>query len=48
MDGETFDTRLELVRNKITKENTVMRDTITVKERLTATLGLLATANTYV
>ncbi|CAH1378426.1 unnamed protein product [Tenebrio molitor] len=47
MDDDAFRTILELVRPKITKQNTVMRNAISAEERLTFTLRYLATGNSY-
>lgn len=43
MDSTTFDKLLELVGPKIVKQDTVMRQSISPEERLTATLRFLAT-----
>jgi hypothetical protein len=47
MDDDAFRTILELIRPKITKQNTVMRNAISAEERLTFTLRYLATGNSY-
>lgn len=47
MDNETFNALLNMVRNKIEKQTTIMRDSITAEERLTVTLRYLATGNSY-
>jgi hypothetical protein len=44
-DNDTYRSVLELVRNKISKQTTNIRNSISAEERLTATL--LATENSY-
>jgi hypothetical protein len=40
MDTDTYRSLLELVRNKISKQTTDMRNSISAEERLTATLKI--------
>ncbi|XP_047525993.1 protein ALP1-like [Pieris napi] len=47
MDGDNFDCLLELIRHRITKQDTVMRKCITPEERLSATLRYLATGRSF-
>lgn len=47
MDDDAFNSLLELVRLKITKLTTNMRDIIRAEERLTMILRYLATGNSY-
>lgn len=47
MDNDAFNLLLELVRPKITKQDTKLRDAISAEERLTVTLRYLATGNSY-
>jgi hypothetical protein len=47
MDNYTYRSLLELVRNKISKQTTNMRNSLSAEERLTATLRYLATGNSY-
>lgn len=47
MDGSTFDLLLDLVKERITKKDTVMRASIPAEQRLTATLRFLATGRSY-
>ena len=47
MDSQAFDELLKLVKNRITKQDTVMRQSITAEQRLTATLRFLATGRSY-
>ena len=47
MDSQAFDELLKLVKNRITKQDTVMRRSITAEHRLIATLRFLATGRSY-
>ncbi|KAB0803454.1 hypothetical protein PPYR_00424 [Photinus pyralis] len=47
MDSATFSALLELVSPIISKENTIMRESISAEERLTATLRYLATGRSF-
>lgn len=47
MDSNSFNLLLELVRAKITKQDTILREAISAEERLTITLRYLATGNSY-
>ena len=47
MDSKTFEDLLGLVKNRITKMDTIMRQSITAEQRLTATLRFLATGRSY-
>lgn len=47
MDEDSYNKLLHLIRPIITKQNTVMREAITAKERLTVTLRYLATGNSF-
>ncbi|XP_076679553.1 uncharacterized protein LOC143374889 [Andrena cerasifolii] len=47
MDSQAFDDLLILVENRITKQDTVMRWSITAEQRLIATLRCLATGRSY-
>jgi hypothetical protein len=47
MDNDTYRSILELVRNKISKQTTNARNSVSAEERLTATLRYLATGNSY-
>lgn len=47
MSNDTFELLLSLVGDKIQKQNTLMRDAISPKEKLAATLRYLATGETY-
>lgn len=47
MDQESFEFLLQLIAPKITRQNTKMRQSVTAKERLLATLRYLATGRTY-
>lgn len=47
MDNNSYNALLNLVKNKIKKQDTTMRDAITAEERLTVTLRYLATGNSY-
>ncbi|KAF9411110.1 hypothetical protein HW555_009972 [Spodoptera exigua] len=47
MDSRSFDILLNLVTPYIQKQNTVLRDSISAKQRLVVTLRFLATGNSY-
>ncbi|XP_047035257.1 putative nuclease HARBI1 [Helicoverpa zea] len=47
MDIASFEFLLQLIEPKITKQNTRMRQSVTARERLIATLRYLATGRTY-
>lgn len=47
MDDNTFKLLVELVRPKISKQTTIMRDPVSVEERLSVTLRYLATGSSY-
>lgn len=47
MDSDTFMSLLVLVRDKITKQNTIMRTAISPEEKLVATLRYLAVGTSY-
>jgi hypothetical protein len=47
MDNDTYRSLMELVRNRISKQTTIMRNSISAEERLTATPRYLATGNSY-
>ncbi|KAL4084157.1 hypothetical protein QTP88_027990 [Uroleucon formosanum] len=47
MDETTFQSLLEMIRPKITKQDTNMRPSVTAEERLIVTLRYLATGNSY-
>ncbi|KAJ8979681.1 hypothetical protein NQ317_001082 [Molorchus minor] len=47
LDEDSFNSLLELVGPKITKQNTKFRDAISAEERLIVTLRYLATGNSY-
>jgi hypothetical protein len=47
LDSVSFDALLDLVKDKIHKNDTVMRKAITAEQRLTATLRYLATGRSY-
>ncbi|CAH1969326.1 unnamed protein product [Acanthoscelides obtectus] len=47
MSAEDFDFLLNLVRNKISRKNTKMRQVISPEERLSLTLRFLATGDSY-
>lgn len=47
MNIESFQFLLQLIEPKITKQNTKMRQSVTARERLIATLRYLATGRTY-
>nr|XP_022900758.1 protein ALP1-like [Onthophagus taurus]XP_022900759.1 protein ALP1-like [Onthophagus taurus] len=47
MDSDTYMTLLTLISEKITKQDTIMRNAIPVEERLVATLRYLATGCSY-
>ncbi|KAL4718246.1 hypothetical protein ACJJTC_018245 [Scirpophaga incertulas] len=48
MDMEAFETLLQLIEPVIERKNTQMRQSVSARERLTATLRYLATGRTYV
>lgn len=47
IDEEKFTKLLDMIKNKITKEDTVMRQAISAKFRLAITLRYLATGNSF-
>lgn len=47
MNEECFEYLLNKIRYRIEKVNTIMRESVTAEERLTATLRYLATGNSY-
>ncbi|KAJ8890823.1 hypothetical protein PR048_010332 [Dryococelus australis] len=47
MDSVSFDSLLDLIKNKISKTNTMMRKCISAEERLTATLRFLAIGRSF-
>lgn len=47
MDAETFDKLLSLIKHKIVKQDTIMRQSISAEERLAATLRYLATGRSF-
>lgn len=47
MNNDSFNLLLELVRRKITQQDTQLRAAINAEERLTVTLRYLATGNSY-
>jgi hypothetical protein len=47
MDSELFQNLLRVVRPRIEKKNTVMREAVSAEERLSVTLRYLATGNSY-
>ncbi|CAI6352409.1 unnamed protein product [Macrosiphum euphorbiae] len=47
MDERPFQSLLEMIRPKITKQDTNMRLSVTAEERLIVTLKYLATGNSY-
>lgn len=47
MDFDTYTLLLGLVKDKIRKQDTVMRKTISAEEKLVATLRYLATGTSY-
>lgn len=47
MDSASFDILLDLIKDKISKADTVMRKSISSEERLTATLRFLATGRSF-
>lgn len=47
MDSRSFDILLNLVTPYIQKQNTILRDSISAKQRLVVTLRFLATGNSY-
>lgn len=47
LDGESFDELLKMVKPKIEKQNTKLRDAIPASQRLSITLRYLGTGNTF-
>ncbi|KAJ8931991.1 hypothetical protein NQ314_015037 [Rhamnusium bicolor] len=47
MDSTTFERLLSMVKERLTKQHTVMRETVSPEERLIATLIFLATGRSY-
>lgn len=47
MDADSFQILLDLVKSKIQKQNTMMRDAISAEQRLEVTLRFLATGDSF-